>query len=80
MVISNQVGAVDDQDQWRVLCTSPVYCNFLQLVECTFNVQERSRVSRTSNAEQTANIAAKSGQPVILLTTRAIKSRATHSS
>lgn len=57
MVISYQVGAVDNQNQRWHPHTSSVHRHLLQFVKGAFDVQERSSVSGTSNAEQTANVA-----------------------
>ena len=63
MVISYQVGAVDNQNQRWHPHTSSGHCHLLQFVKGALDVQERSSVSRTSNAEQTANVAGRlSGQ------------------
>lgn len=57
MVISDQVGAVDNQNQRWHPHTSSGHGHLLQFVKGALDVQERSSVSRTSNAEQTANVA-----------------------
>lgn len=57
MVISDHMSTVDDHHQRQHSCASSVHCHFFQLVERTLDIQERSGVPWTSNAEQAANVA-----------------------
>jgi hypothetical protein len=60
MIISNQVGAIHYQDQRSCSLTSSRKRHLLQLVERSLNVKQGSGVSRTSDAEQTSDIAVES--------------------
>lgn len=59
MIIPDQMDTVDNQEQWRFPNTPSVHGHLLQFVESPFDVQKWSSIPRTSNAEQTTNVAGK---------------------
>lgn len=62
MIITDQMGAVDNHDQRTRAFASSGQGNFFQLVEGPFNVQQSSGISRTTDAEKTADVAVQSRQ------------------
>lgn len=50
------MGAIDNENErWRATLSS-FQCDFFQFVESPFDIQQRGGVSRTADAEQTADI------------------------
>ena len=57
-VVPDHVCAVDDQYKRSFPIRPPFHCDFLQLVECTLNIQEGGGIPRSFNAEEATDVTA----------------------
>lgn len=57
VIVSDQVRAVNYQDQRRLLAASSGKSNLFQFVESAFNIKESGSIPRALDTEKTADVA-----------------------
>ena len=56
VIVTDQMGTVNDENQWATVCLSSVQRDLFQLVEGSLDIQQSSGIARATDTEKTADV------------------------